>query len=66
MVNKPMPLFAASHPELAHLLDDPDAEVDLYPSAECFQVFVVGGVAGRSLYFHGGTVSVTRPVRVAR
>jgi len=62
MVNKPMPLFAASHPELAHLLDDPDAEVHLYPSPECFQVFVVGGVAGRSLYFHGGTVSVTRPV----
>ena len=63
MVNKPMPLFEASHPELHHLLDDPDAEVDLYPSAECFQVFVVGAVAGRSLYFHGGTVSVTKPVR---
>ena len=64
MVNKPLPLFSASHPELAHLLDDPDAEVHLYPSADCFQVFVVGAVAGRSLYFHGGTVSVTRPVRV--
>lgn len=63
MVNKPLPLFVASHPELAHLLDAPDTEVHLYPSAECFQVFVVGGVAGRSLYFHGGTVSVTRPVR---
>jgi hypothetical protein len=23
----------------------------------------VGAVAGRSLYFHGGTVSVTKPVR---
>ena len=64
MVNKPLPLFSASHPELAHLLDDPDAEVHLYPSADCFQVFVVGAVAGRSLYFHGGTVSVTRPVRL--
>jgi hypothetical protein len=63
MVNKPLPLFAASHPELAHLLDDPEAPVHLYPSPECFQVFVVGAVAGRSLYFHGGTVSVTRPVR---
>ncbi|MBM3660882.1 MAG: hypothetical protein FJW95_15470 [Actinobacteria bacterium] len=62
MVNKPMPLFAASHPELAHLLDAPDTDVHLYPSSECFQVFVVGAVAGRSLYFHGGTVSVTRPV----
>lgn len=64
MVNKPMPLFAASHPELQWLLENPDAEVSLYPSPECFQVFVVGGVAGRSLYFHGGTVSVTRPVRI--
>jgi hypothetical protein len=62
MINKPMPLFEASHPELHHLLDDPDADVSLYPSAECFQVFVVGAVAGRSLYFHGGTVSVTKPV----
>ena len=50
--------------QLAHLLDEPDTEVHLYPSAECFQVFVVGGVAGRSLYFHGGTVSATRPVRL--
>ncbi len=44
------------------LLDDLDAEVSLYPSAECFQVFVVGAVAGRSLYFHGGTASVTKAV----
>jgi hypothetical protein len=63
MVNKPMPLFAASHPELHHLLDDPDTAVHLAPSAECYQVFVVGAVAGRSLYFHGGTASVTKPVR---
>ena len=27
MVNKPMPLFEASHPELHHLLDDPDTDV---------------------------------------
>jgi hypothetical protein len=63
MVNKPMPLFKASHPELQFLLDQPDAMVSLYSSPECFQIFVVGAVAGRSLYFHGGTVSVTKPVR---
>ena len=62
MVNKPMPLFEASHPELHHFLDNPDAEVHLCPSAECFQIFVVGAVAGRSLYFHGGTASVTKAV----
>jgi hypothetical protein len=65
MVNKPLPLFEASHPELQWLLDAPDTEVSLYPSPECFQVFVVGAVAGRSLYFHGGTVSATRAVRPA-
>ena len=63
MINKPLPLFKAAHPELQFLLDQPDAPVSLYPSPECFQVFVVGAVAGRSLYFHGGTVSVTKPVR---
>ena len=63
MVNKPLPLFKAAHPELQFLLDHPDTPVSLYPSPECFQVFVVGAVAGRSLYFHGGTVSVTKPVR---
>lgn len=62
MVNKPMPLFRAAHPELQWLLDNPDTEVSLYPSPECFQIFVVGADAGRSLYFHGGSVSVTRSV----
>jgi hypothetical protein len=63
MINKPLPLFKASHPELQFLLDHPELPVSLYPSPECFQVFVVGAVAGRSLYFHGGTVSVTKAIR---
>jgi len=45
------------------LLDEPETLVSLYPSPDCFQVFVVGAVAGRSLYFHGGTVTVTKPLR---
>jgi hypothetical protein len=63
MINKPLPLFKASHPELQFLLDHPEMPVSLYPSPECFQVFVVGAVAGRSQYCHGGTVSVTKPIR---
>jgi hypothetical protein len=63
MINKPMALFKASHPELQFLIDQPDAMVSLYSSPESFQIFVVGAVAGRSLYFHGGTCSVTKPVR---
>lgn len=65
MVNKPMALFRAAHPELQWLVDQPDIEVSLYPSPECFQIFVVGADAGRSLYFHGGSVSVTKPVVAA-
>lgn len=63
MANKPMALFRAAHPELQWLADRPDTEVSLYPSPECFQIFVVGADAGRSLFFHGGSVSVTKPVR---
>jgi hypothetical protein len=65
LVNKPLPLFKASHPNLQWLLDAPDTEISLYTSPDCFQVFVVGATAGRSLYFHGGTVSATRRVREA-
>jgi hypothetical protein len=63
MINKALPLFKASHPELQFLLDSPESPVSLYPSPECFQIFVVGAVAGRSLYFHGGTISVTKAIR---
>ncbi len=63
MINNPMPLFKASHPELLFLLDQPDAPVSLYTSSECFQIFAVGAVAGCNLYLHGGTVSVTKSVR---
>jgi hypothetical protein len=63
MVNKPLPLFRSAHPDLLHLLDKPQTPVELYPSPDCFQIFVVGAVAGRSLYMHGGTVSVTKAVR---
>jgi hypothetical protein len=62
MINKPMALFHAAHPELGFLADSPELPVSLYPTPDYFQVFVVGGDAGRSLFFHGGTVSVTKPI----
>ena len=64
MLNKPEPSFRVAHPELVHLLDAPDTLVDVFPSWECWDIMVVGSDAGRSLFFFGGTNSVTKPVRL--
>jgi hypothetical protein len=64
MINKPMKSFLVSHPELAHLVDAPDTPVPVFLDPSTFQVFVTGADAGRSLYFHGGTISVTKEVRL--
>jgi len=61
MNNKPRRLFELSHPELVPVTTD-DTQVHLYPGPDNFEIFVVGGDAGRSLYFHGGTVSATSPI----
>ena len=62
MLNKPERSFQASHPNLRWLEDQPDTLVSVFPSADCFDLFVVGADAGRSLYFPGGSMSVTREV----
>ncbi len=62
MLNQPLQSFRVSHPELLHLIDAPETELPVYPSPEVFDIFVVGADAGRSLYFFGGTLSVTKPV----
>jgi hypothetical protein len=63
MLNQPMRSFEVAHPELRWLQDAPDTEISVFPTPYCFELFVVGGDAGRSLYHFGGTLSVTRPVR---
>ncbi|MFG1949056.1 hypothetical protein [Nonomuraea sp. NPDC048826] len=62
MLNQSMPAFETSHPELRWLLDAPDTPVTVNPSADCFELFVVGAKAGRSQFCFGGTNSVTKPV----
>lgn len=64
MLNQPMKSFEVSHPELLHLIDEPDTMLPVCPTAKAYQVFVVGADAGRSLFFHGGTISVTKEVRL--
>ncbi|TXK40330.1 hypothetical protein [Nonomuraea sp. C10] len=62
MLNQSMPAFETSHPELRWLLDAPETPVTVNPSADCFELFVVGAKAGRSQFCFGGTNSVTKPV----
>jgi hypothetical protein len=64
MSNKPMKSFLVSHPELRHLVDEPDTVVPVFNDAGVFQIFVTGADAGRSLYFHGGTISVTKEIKL--
>lgn len=62
MLNQSMEAFRASHPELSFLEDAPETMVNVNPSSECFELFVVGASAGRSQFCFGGTNSVTKPV----
>ncbi len=62
MLNQEYDGFRFAHPELSWLEDAPETMVNVMPSAESFEIFVVGAAAGRSQYCFGGTNSVTRKV----
>ena len=64
MLNQEYDSFRTAHPELLWLLDAPDTMVNVNPSPDCFEFFVVGASAGRSQFCFGGTNTVTKPVRV--
>ncbi|MBV1917174.1 MAG: hypothetical protein KUG65_03825 [Sphingomonadaceae bacterium] len=64
MLNQEYDGFRFAHPELSHLEDAPETLVNIMPSSDCFEFFVVGASAGRSQYCFGGTHSVTRKVHV--
>jgi hypothetical protein len=63
MLNKEYDSFHQAHPELEWLMDAPETLVNVNPSAECFEFFVVGASAGRSQFCFGGTHSVTKAVK---
>jgi hypothetical protein len=63
MLNQEYDGFRFAHPELSWLEDAPETMVNVMPSADCFEMFVVGASAGRSQYCFGGTNSVTKPVQ---
>jgi hypothetical protein len=62
MLNKERPAMMASHPELAWLEDNPDVAIPVVEDPTCFDLFVVGGAAGRGTYFYGAGEPVTMPV----
>ena len=64
MNNRPRASFVANHPELQWLWDKPETEISLSANPDCFDIFVVGGDAGRSLYNYGGTLSITREIKI--
>jgi len=63
MLNQEYDAFRQAHPELAWLEDAPETLVNVMPSVECWEFFVVGASAGRSQYCFGGTNSVTKAVK---
>jgi hypothetical protein len=65
MLNQEYDGFRFAHPELSWLEDAPETLINVMPSADCFEFFVVGASAGRSQYCFGGTNSVTRAVNRA-
>ena len=44
------------------MLDAPETMINVYPSPDCFEFFVVGASAGRSQFCFGGTNTVTKKV----
>lgn len=64
MLNKPKAGFSVAHPELQWLWDNPDAEVSIFRSPEAFDIFVVGGDAGRSLHCFAGSLSISKEVKM--
>jgi hypothetical protein len=62
MLNQEYDAFRQAHPELAWLEDAPETLINVMPSVDCWEFFVVGASAGRSQYCFGGTHSVTRAI----
>ncbi|MBW1698982.1 MAG: hypothetical protein JRK26_19560 [Deltaproteobacteria bacterium] len=62
MLNKESKALDAAHPELKWLYDNPDLLIPVVEVADCFEIAVVGGNAGRGAYFYGAGGPVTMPI----
>jgi len=63
MLTKTPESVKTSHPELAWILDQPELEIPIVETPDCFNIAVVGATGGTSLYFEGARGMFTLPVR---
>ncbi|MBI4590280.1 MAG: hypothetical protein HY725_15725 [Candidatus Rokubacteria bacterium] len=60
--NREPSTLVAGRPDLQWLTAHPELPVPLVEAPECYEVAVVGGAAGRSMYFYGAHEAVTKPI----
>jgi len=60
--NREPSTIVAGRPDLQWLAGHPELEVPLVERPECYELAVVGGAAGRSMYFWGAHEAVTKPI----
>lgn len=63
MLNKEPQALTLAHPELAWLWESPDTLVPVLEDADCYDIVVVGGTAGRGAFFWGAGEPVTKPIQ---
>ncbi len=60
--NREPSTLIAGRPELQWLTKHPELPLPLVELPECYEIAVVGGAAGRSMYFYGAHEAVTKPI----
>jgi len=60
--NREPSTLLAGRPDLQWLADQPDLQLPIVERPECYELAVVGGAAGRSMYFFGAHEAITKPV----
>lgn len=63
MLPKEPKALALAHPDLTWLWESPDTLVPVVEDAECYNIVVVGGTAGRGAFFWGAGGPVTKPIQ---
>ncbi len=60
--NREPSTLRVGRPDLQWLVDHPDLQVPIAEVPECYEIAVVGGAAGRSMYFYGAHEAITKPI----
>jgi hypothetical protein len=60
--NREPSTLIAGRPDLQWLTQHPELPLPLVELPECYEIAVVGGAAGRSMYFYGAHEAITKPI----